>query len=289
MTADDDVVDTHVHIWDPSHRGLEWLSEPTWSGIRRPFGLSELSAMLDLVGIGSAVLVNATTDNSENERLLAAVGHRRVLGVVGWVPLADPRVAAQRLDVLSAEAAFTGVRYMAGHEPEPDLLDDGSVVDLAPLAERGLLLEVMPRRLADVHAIARLAGRNPGTRIVIDHLAKPLSAPSTHDWDAAMSATARQPNVLVKISGWTTPVRPGWSARDIRPYVERAVELFGAERLMYASNWPVTLIAGSYEQVWHETNEALRSCSGPERKAIFAGTAHAVYDPRARVTQGGPA
>lgn len=290
MTVDDDIVDTHVHIWDPLNPGLEWLSDATWSSIQRPFGVSELMTTLNSVGVGSAVLVNATTDLSENGRLLASAVHDRVLGVVGWVPLSDPGIAAERLDVGCADTAFAGVRYMAGQEPEPDLLDAEAVADLAPLAERGLLLEVMPRGLVDVRAVARVAERNPATRIVIDHLAKPLSAPSRADWDEAMSVAARQPNVLTKVSGWTTPVRPGWSGRDIRPYVERAVELFGADRLMYASNWPVTLLAGSYEQVFHETNEALRSCSGPERKAIFAGTAHAVYGTRHRTTpQGGPA
>jgi L-fuconolactonase len=287
VTVDDDVVDTHVHIWEPGDPGLEWLAGSTWRDIRRPFGLADLTAALDSVGVGSAVLVNATTDPDENARLSAASSHERIVGVVGWLPLTDSDAVAERLDGLCGTESFSGVRYMAGWEPEPDLL--GADLDLGALGDHGLVLEVMPHKLADVRAVARLAQRNPGVRIVIDHLAKPLTAPSAAEWDAAMSEAARQPNVLTKVSGWTTPVRPGWSGDDIRPYVERAVELFGADRLMYASNWPVTLLAGSYEQVWHETNEALRNCSGPERQAIFAGTARAVYGDRTRATAGGPA
>jgi L-fuconolactonase len=289
MAVDDDVVDTHVHIWEAFQPGLEWLDHAGWSGIRKAFGTADLMAAMDSVGVRSAVLVNATIDCSENAGLIAASAHERILGVVGCIPLAQPDLAAASLDLLQGAAAFAGVRHMAGWYPEPDLLDTDAVPDVGYVGDRGLVLEVMPRGLADVYAVSRLAERNPGTRVVIDHLAKPLNAASAAEWDTAMSVAARQPNVLTKISGWTTPVRTGWSGRDIRPYVERAVELFGADRLMYASNWPVTLLAGSYEQVWAETNEALRSCSGPERKAIFAGTAYAVYGTPARTTQEGPA
>jgi L-fuconolactonase len=134
---------------------------------------------------------------------------------------------------------------------------------------------ILPRHLEHVPLIAQ---RVPDLRIVIDHLGKPpIAAREFEPWSSLLARAARTSNVFAKLSGLDTGGGDNWTAADIAPYLDRALELFGPERLMFGSDWPVAILRGGYSKVWRETNLALASLSRDERDRILGGTAAAFY------------
>jgi L-fucono-1,5-lactonase len=122
-----------------------------------------------------------------------------------------------------------------------------------------------------------VAQRIPDLRIVIDHLGKPpIAAREFEPWSSLLARAARMPNVFAKVSGLDTGA-DDWTAADVAPYIDRALELFGPERLMFGSDWPVANLRGGYGKVWRQTNLALARLSPDERDWILGGTAIAFY------------
>ena len=143
---------------------------------------------------------------------------------------------------------------------------------------RGLTFDyvgILPRHLEHVPLIAQ---RVPDLRIVIDHLGKPPIATNKFEpWSSLLADAARMPNVYAKVSGLDTGSPDRWTAADIAPYIDWALELFGPGRLMFGSDWPGANLRGGYGKVWRETNLALARLSNDERDRILGGTAIAFY------------
>jgi L-fucono-1,5-lactonase len=217
---------------------------------------------------------------AENEALLSnARSHEWIAGVVGWVPLANPTEVERALDACANEPAFVGVRHLVNVEPDPDwILRPDVLQGLQILATRGLAFDyvgILPRHLEHVPVIAR---KVPDLRIVIDHLGKPpVAAGGFEPWSSLLARAANVPNVFAKVSGLDAGEAERWTAADITPYIERALELFGPERLIFGSDWPVANLRGGYSKVWQETNLVLARLSPDERDRILGGTAIAFY------------
>src|SRR5262245_48256897 len=183
------------------------------------------------------------------------------------------------LDACADEPAFVGVRHLVNVEPDPDWILRPDVLEgLQILATRGLAFDyvgISPRHLAHVPVFAR---RVPDLRIVIDHLGKPpIAGGEWEPWSSLLAHAARMPNVFAKVSGLDAGKAELWTAAAIAPYIDRALELFGPERLMFGSDWPVATLRGGYSKVWRETNLALAGLSRAERDQILGGTAIAFY------------
>ncbi len=199
--------------------------------------------------------------------------------VVGWVPLDNQAEATTLLDRYGKHPKWRGVRHLNHEEPDTDWLVRKDVLDGVKLLEaRNLTFDVVaifPKHLGHVPVIAAHA---PNLKIIIDHLAKPpIKDKKIKEWKAAMKAAAQCPNVYAKISGLNTAASAGWDADELRPYIDVAIELFGADRCMFGSDWPVAILAGSYARVWKETKAALKGRSRKEIDAILGGTAQKVY------------
>jgi L-fuconolactonase len=200
--------------------------------------------------------------------------------VVGWTDLCAPdrAEAVARLRELPGGSALVGFRHQVQGEPDPDWLRRADVLrGLAALADVDLSydLVVRPHQLpAAVHAAREV----PGLTFVLDHLGKPDIAAGAAVWREQVAALAALPNTYCKLSGLVTEANPqNWTAEQLRPYVETALDLFGPQRCMYGSDWPVCLLAADYALV-HAT---LRACLPPltaaEDAAIMGGTAARAY------------
>lgn len=156
---------------------------------------------------------------------------------------------------------------------------------LAEIAAAGLTFDLVIR--ADqLPAAARAAAAVPQLRFVLDHLGKPRIDQGTaglHGWRGPLAALAANPNVTAKLSGLVTEAGPTWSPEDLRPFVEVAVAEFGADRLMFGSDWPVCLLRSDYAGVCRALTAALPPLSERDRQDIFAGTAVRTYDLARRV------
>ena len=273
-------VDAHQHFWTLSPGHYRWLT-PDLGPLYRDFAPDELEPQLKAAGLSATVLVQADDTPEDTASMLAlSETHPFIAGVVGWVGLERPLEAEAALERLTRHPKFKGVRHLIHNEPDPDWLLRPAVLDgLRLLIERNLSLDVVavgPRHLEHVSTLAEAL---PGLRLVVDHLAKPpINARGWQPWADLIARAAAHPNVYAKLSGLNTAADVDtWTARDLQPYVDHALEVFGPGRLMFGSDWPVAILAGDYAKVWRETNEALKGLSPHERDGVLGGTATAFY------------
>jgi L-fuconolactonase len=278
-------VDAHQHFWTYGTYQTSWMEVPPYANdrafqpLRRSFQPDDLRPELKAAGVHCTVTVEAADGPAENEALLANARHHDwIAGVVGWALLAHPGDLERTLDARAREPALVGIRHLINVEPDPDWIVRPDVLrGLRVLEGRRLTFDyvaILPRHLEHVPVVAR---RVPGLRIVIDHLGKPpIAARQFEPWSSLLARAAGMPNVFAKVSGLDTGAGD-WTAADIAPYIDRALELFGPERLMFGSDWPVANLRGGYGRVWRETNLALAHLSPAERDWILGGTAIAFY------------
>ncbi len=250
------------------------------AAIARPFGPSDIAPLLERNGIDLTILVQGACLDSDTDYLLEeAARHHWIGAVTAWVCLEDPSRAARRLDDLQHHPKVRAVRHLVHNEPDHWLLR-ASVLDcVAMLEDRELILEVpvvFPRHFDDVVSVAE---RFPRLCIVIDHLGKPpIGSPQMARWEIELRSAAEQPNVLAKVSGLNTALNwPAWTAEDLRPAIEIALDCFGPHRLMCGSDWPVALLNGDYDSVWRFTSEALTLAAPNASSLLLDGNARRVY------------
>lgn len=270
-------IDAHQHFWRLARGDYDWLT-PDLKPLYRDYEPGDLAPLLAERSIACTVLVQAAPTGAETDFLLEIADDDANVGaVVGWVDLADSRAPA-RLKQLARHERFRGVRPMI-----QDIDDDGWMLrdELTPafhaLIELGLRFDalVLPRHLGN---LVRLLDRHPALSVVIDHGAKPdIAGGGLAPWREAMGPLAERPGVYCKLSGLVTEAASEWHLDDLRPYAETLFELFGADRLMWGSDWPVVNLAGGYAAWWTATEALLAGCSDAERDAVLGCTAAAFY------------
>jgi L-fuconolactonase len=274
------IIDSHQHFWQLSQPfNYDWLRQPTLAPICRDYLPENLLPHLENTGVEKSIFVQTQHNVQENRWALAlAERHDFIAGVVGWVDLAGPDCERQLLE-FKDHPQFVGMRHVTHDEPDDDfIVRDDVLRGLAALERHRVPFDLLFYVRHLPHA-ATLAHRFPNLPLVLDHLAKPrIKTRALDDWLPPLRAAAQFPNVFCKLSGLVTEADwDAWTAADLRPYVHTALELFGPERCMYGSDWPVCELAGSYEQVFAAIEECLASLSDSERDAILGGTAARVY------------
>jgi L-fuconolactonase len=273
------MIDAHHHFWQIARGDYEWMTDEV-AEIRHDILPADLSPLLDAQGITGTIVVQAAATVAETEFLLGlAKDTDFIKGVVGWVDLTDP-ACPDMLDRLMASPAFKGVRPMLQDIGDTNWIARPAVLsNLAELAKRGLRMDalVVPRHL---EVLARVAADLPQLPIVIDHCAKPVIADGADAgaaWREGMARLAALPNVMCKISGLANEAGPHWSAASLQPVVDHVVQHFGANRLMWGSDWPVLNLAGDYAQ-WRAVSDTLfAGLSLPDRANIYGRTAARFY------------
>ncbi|MEV8443351.1 amidohydrolase family protein [Actinosynnema sp. NPDC051121] len=275
-------IDAHHHLWSLSARPQGWLDEPALEPIRRDFGPVDLRAATERAGVDATVLVQVLPDVDETAEFLAVAGESDLIaGVVGWVDLTAPDVAEQldRLRRGPGGDRLRGVRHLVQSEPDPDWLVRPDVLaGLRAVRDAGLVYDVLTRP-HQLSAALQAVRAVPDLVFVVDHLSKPdIAGRVLQPWATGLAALAAEPNVAAKVSGLVTEADwTRWTAADLRPYVDLALEEFGPDRLMVGSDWPVCLLAADYERVFATAAELLDGCSAAERDQVFGGTAARVY------------
>ncbi len=271
------LIDSHQHFWRISRGDYFWMS-PDVTPLYRDYGPEDLQPLLIRHEIDRTILVQAAPTVAETEFMLEIARTAPfVAGVVGWVEFSDAD-APQTIARLAANPLIVGFRPMV-----QDISDDDWLLrsDLAgafeALVEHRLVFDalVLPRHLSRLFV---LADRYPELSIVVDHGAKPFIRDGILDpWRADMAAVAARPNVTCKLSGLVTEARPDWTVEDLRPYIDHLLSVFGPERLLWGSDWPVVNLAGGYDRWREATLELLVSLSEAERTAVLGGNASRIY------------
>jgi L-fuconolactonase len=273
-------IDTHQHFWNLETGTYPWLTSE-FGPLFRTYAPPELEPQLHAEGIDATVLVQAANSYEDTDAMLRQADQYPWIGaVIGWAPLLKPAEAAEALDRYREHPKFRGIRHLIHDEPDPDWVVQGQVLrGLQTVADRKLIFEVVavfPHHLKHVPTLASLF---PELTLVIDHLAKPpIKAGVMEPWASQLAEAARYPNVHAKISGLNTAADPeNWSAATLKPSIDHAFDCFGADRLMFGSDWPVCVLAGDYGRVWAETNRALAGRTDQEIAAVLGGTAERIY------------
>lgn len=242
-------LDSHQHFWRYDAGHYPWI--PSGSPLQRDWLPSDLVSLQRSLGFDGSIAVQARQSLAESHWLLGlADADPRILGVVGWVDLQSEAVEKD-LALLAAHPKFVGVRHVVQDEPDDRfLLRPGFLRGLGRLREFGLTYDLLvyPRQLPAAIEVVR---RFPDQPFVLDHIAKPgIRDGVLSPWREQIRELARSPNVQCKVSGMVTEANhSGWKQDDFRPYLDVIVEAFGPGRLMYGSDWPVCLLAGTYAQV----------------------------------------
>ena len=276
------MIDAHHHFWWSGRHAYTW---PAQVGDRfaRDFTPDDLRPELDRCGVKGTVLIQVLNQvGSETEECLDLCRDVDfVLGVVGWLPLADPGATAQGIERLRARGGkLVGVRHLISNEPDPRwLLQPGVVESLRLLSAAGLVLDAIPVNAAQFESVLEVARLLPDLRIVMNHLGRPpIPEEGWEPWATLVARAAELRNMSMKLSiGLDVIMRWQWSTDAIRRYSDHVLDLFSAHRVMAASNWPVILLGASYQDCWQGITALVNGLAPDEKRAVLGDTATRVY------------
>jgi L-fuconolactonase len=282
------IVDPHLLLWDPTRFKMPWLDTDYWTDeksiLGRPYGLAGLDQQRDGVEIEAVVCFEvgvAPAYGLLEARWLHGLGDidPQVQGVVAWAPMEYGEQARAYLEAVRAIGPrVKGVRRVLELEPEDFCLQPGFVRAVRMLPELGFSFDLAIKRRQLASSI-ELVERCPDTTFILNHIGKPGIRDGVRDpWWDEIHDMAEHPNVSCKVSGAITEADfNAWTYDQIAPYLERVLEVFGEDRVMFAGDWPVVLLASSYGG-WVQTAERLVSQLSARAQAKFwAGNARRIY------------
>ncbi len=271
-------IDSHQHFWNYSPQRHAWMSDEM-TVLKRDFLPSELFPLLKQSSLEGCVAVQASQTKEENTFLLAlADQYDFIKGVVGWVDLQSNQVE-ERLSYYKKIKKMKGFRHIIHDEPDSDfMLRSDFMRGIGLLNQFGFTYDILiyPNHLSNALELVR---RFPDQPFVIDHMAKPIIRESKiAEWKKELEALAACKNVSCKISGMVTEAKwSGWRKEDFTPYLDAVVEMFGIDRLLYGSDWPVCNLSATYEGVYGITASYFSKFSQSEREKVFGGNATRFY------------
>ena len=263
-------IDAHQHFWRYDRKRDTWIT-PEMAVLKRDFLPGDLCGELHANGLDACVAVQAAQSEDETHFLLELADRfPMIAGVVGWVDLRAENVR-ERLNYFAQFSKLRGFRHIVQNEPDDGfLLREDFLRGIGALKDFGFTYDVLvyPRHLP---VTIEFVNAFPEQNFVLDHLAKPeIKSAKIKEWAANIRRLASAPNVWCKLSGLITEAEwKKWQASEIKPYLDVAFECFGAKRLMFGSDWPVCLLAGTYGEVKGLVEEHLTGAREAERELVF--------------------
>ena len=277
-------IDAHQHFWQFNLIRDTWMDEKTMGVIRRDFMPENLVPILTKNGFDGCVAVQA--EQSENEtRFLLELAEKNnfIHGVVGWIDLkSDLQHLELQLDYFSAFPKLKGFRHILQSEKPEFMLDSKFQDGVQLLGKKNFAYDILvyPKHLETVRQFIKICSKkNDAQPFVIDHIAKPyIKKGLISQWKKDITVLAKHENVFCKISGLVTEADwTHWNEKDFTPYLDIVFENFGLDRIMYGSDWPVCLVASSYEKQLSIIENYISKFSKEERNKIMGENATRFY------------
>ena len=274
------MLDTHHHLWSYNADDYPWI--PANTPLAQNHLLLELKEATSLAGVTGTIAVQARQTTEESASLLKIADQSDLIrGVVGWIPLVSANVD-EDLELFSDNPKFVGIRHVLQDEPDAYFLRDDFHRGLSKLPAHDLRYDILLYQ-HQIPVATKLVDRQPELGMIIDHIAKPKAQKGRveHEWRSGMKELAKRENILgVKFSGLATefPKEDEIDPDTIRAYFEETLEIFGVERVMFGTDWPVCLLKlDSYKQ-WADTVIILTSSlSGDEKDLILEKNGETTY------------
>jgi len=250
------IIDTHIHVWDLQRAEYSWLQNDT-SILNQTWRIEQLNSERESAGVTNGVLVQAS-GNNEDTALMLETAHKTswIDAVVAWLPLMDTDATARLLEEKYAgEKYFKGVRHQIHDEPNAKWLLQPAVINsLKILAAKNIPYDVVAVLPQHIETALKVAEKIPELKMVFDHLSQPpiKTKQQFGVWGDLMKAASQHKNFYAKISGLGTTSGnfTGWGITDVKPYIAFTIEKFGTDRCFCGGDWPVSLLAGTYQKVW---------------------------------------
>ena len=279
MTRRAPIVDAHHHLLDPArieYGFLQFLPQ-----LDRFVGREEFAELCRESGVDASICVQASDSEDETAFMLAqAAASESIAGVVGWVPLADPLATGRALERHArAGAPLKGIRHLIHDEPDEDWVVRPPVLEsLGLLADAGLCFDLSAFKPRHLEHVRRIADNAPELDLIICHFGMPSAHPDEWEpWAKHFISAASAPRCHVKVSGLDM-YRGGCDVAAFQPYFDLALEHFGSQRMLWASNWPVSLQLEGYSELLETARNVLVHRSDAECDAIFGGNATRLYN-----------
>jgi L-fuconolactonase len=271
-------IDSHQHFWKYNETTHSWITD-AMSTLRNDFLPEDLEPILRKNNMQGCIAVEAHQSETETAFLLnCAKEHPFIKGVVGWVDLRSDRLE-ERLAYFSKNPLLKGVRHLAQAEGEGFLVGADFMNGISKLKQVNLTYDILifPHQLKEA---IELVSRFPDQAFVLDHLAKPyIKSKNIEAWQKDIESLAQNSNIQCKISGMVTEADwTLWTAEDFAPYLDVVFNCFGAERIMFGSDWPVCKLAAQYEEVLRIVEHYISSFSKEEQQRIMGGNAIKFYN-----------
>ncbi|AMP01077.1 amidohydrolase family protein [Collimonas arenae] len=269
-------IDAHQHFWLLANRSGQWPPAEL-AAIHRDFLPQQLAPLLKQHGIDGTVLVQSLPSVTDTLFLLALAERAPFIqAVVGWADLKS-RNAVEQIALLASHRKLRGLRPMLQDLADDWIADPLLEPAIAAMQRHRLSLDalILPRHLP---ALLAFAQSHPNLPIVIDHAAKPpIASAEMTPWREHISRFAALPQVYCKLSGLVTEASSVWQEGDLQPYADHILDVFGASRVIWGSDWPVVNLAADYGR-WLATTESLLSKLDPlQRQQVMGLNAQRFY------------
>ena len=279
--ADFPIVDTHIHLWDPSVLRYPWLDEVPF--LNKPYLLEDYRNACGAVDVGTMIFVQCDPDPDENLKeaeWVASLAKEdpRIRGIVAGAPLEKGDGARTLLEQLSEIPLVKGIRRLIQSEGLEFCVQPDFIRGVQSLEEFGLSFDICiyHRHLANTIQFVKQCSN---IQFILDHIGKPnIKDQLFEPWKREIKELSEFPNVSCKVSGLVTEADfESWTREDLKPYIDHVIECFGFDRVIYGSDWPVAAQATKYPR-WVETLEwAVNGCSGAELRKLFRDNALQFY------------
>ncbi len=271
-------IDSHQHFWQYHKEDYRWINEKMIF-IKKDFTPEDLKKELNKLNIEGSIAVQARQTLEETRWLLNLAGENNFIrGVIGWVDLLSERVEEQLFE-FTGQSKFIGVRHAIQDEPDIDFMVKKEFIrGMSYLQDYGLTYDllVLPEHLKIAE---KLVSQLPEQKFILDHMGKPfIRKKILEPWATDIKNLAENKNVYCKLSGMVTEADwTNWRPEDIYPFIDIIYQRFGPERIMIGSDWPVCLLAGSYEEVMKIVFDYIKGLPIEDQEKITGKNCESIY------------
>ncbi len=272
------IIDTHQHFWKYNSTDFGWVTDDM-QVLRKDYLPDELEVILKNNQVNGCIAVQADQSETETNFLLElAASNSFISGVVGWIDLRN-QFLDERLQHYNQFPKLKGFRHILQSEEPAFMLQDEFLNGINLLQKYNFTYDILiyPKHLA---AALELAKQFPQQSFVIDHMAKPnVNHKEIHEWEKGIRAISNCANVYCKLSGLVTEANwQTWTNQDLVPYINIIVQAFGIDRIMFGSDWPVCLLASTYDRWLSVVKNFFSEYTIADQEKIFSQNAINFYN-----------
>ncbi len=271
------IIDSHQHFWKYHPQNHAWINEDM-KIIQKDFLPEELSSIFAKEHIDGCVSVQVDQTEAETQfQIELAKENSFIKGVVGWIDFLNPSIEKE-IEVYKEQKIVKGFRHILQGAEKGFMLQESFINGLKALAKNNYTYDLLIYHHQIKESLA-LVKKLESLYIVVDHIAKPdIKNSNITEWYKDIKALAKYPNVYCKISGIVTEADwKKWNAEDLNPYLDIVFEAFGTNRIMFGSDWPVCLVASSYERWLSTIKNYCQNLSTSEQEKIFSTNCESFY------------